>query len=334
MADVLSRRKGHAEVSDAKTLNPLFTAPMTPTDHIPFYALDPLCDETMNVIIEKKDHSPIFNTFAEYKRRLIQGEEPAKVGNGSYALKNDTLCKKIFNQWGAEIEVEVFTTLDDARNAIEKLHCDLGHLGRKMMLAALCTRYSIPYAQEMVEQCIQSCDLCQFLQRAPPPSQPLHPIPRVNAGDVWAFNFIGPLPKTLKGNQYLLTAMDLSTDWTIAQALPHRSGQSVLEMLQYIMYTYGKPLRILTDNGEEFMSYRVQGMLQRFGIRHDHTTPYHPQTNGWLEKFNDVLTQMLARMTTLQQQTSWDHALLDALLAHRAHTSSSMGVSPFFLMYG
>ena len=32
--------------------------------------------------------------------------------------------------------------------------------------------------------------------------------------------------------------MDLGTDWTITQALPRRSGQSVLEMLQYIMYTY------------------------------------------------------------------------------------------------
>ena len=191
------------------------------------------------------------------------------------------------------------------------------------MLAVLRTRYSILYAQEMVEQCVQSCDPCQFLQRTPPPSQPLHPIPRVDAGDVWAFDFIGPLPKTLKGNQYLLTAMDLGTDWTIAQALPRRSGQSVLEMLQYIMYTYGKPLRILTDNGEEFMSYGVQGMLQRFGIRHDHTTPYHPQTNGRLEKFNDILTQMLARMTAPQRQTSWDQALPDALLAHRAHTSSS-----------
>ena len=118
------------------------------------------------------------------------------------------------------------------------------------MLAALCTRYSIPFAQEMVEQCVESCGPCQFLQRVPPPSQPLHPIPRVDAGDVWAFDFIGPLPKTLKGNQYLLTAMDLGMNWTIAQVLPRWSGQSVLEMLQYIIHTYGKPLRILTDNGD------------------------------------------------------------------------------------
>jgi hypothetical protein len=59
-----------------------------------------------------------------------------------------------------------------------------------------------------------------------------------------------------------------------------------------------------------------------------------PQTNGRLEKFNDILTQMLVRMTAPTQQELWDEHLLDALLAHQAHTSSSTGVSPFFLLYG
>ena len=68
-------------------------------------------------------------------------------------------------------------------------------------------------------------------------------------------------------------------------------------MLNCIIYAYGKPVSILTDNGEEFLSYQVQNFLQQFGIHHRDTTPYHPQTNGCAEKFNDVLTQMLARMT-------------------------------------
>ena len=40
----------------------------------------------MNIITEKKDRSPIFNTFAEYKQQLLQGEEPAKVRNVTDAL--------------------------------------------------------------------------------------------------------------------------------------------------------------------------------------------------------------------------------------------------------
>ena len=164
--------------------------------------------------------------------------------------------------------------------------------------------------------------------------QPLHPIPRIDAGDSWAFDFVGPLAKTTRGNQYLLTAIDLGTDWTIAQAIPKRSSEAVTGMLQYIIFTYGKPVSVLTDNGEEFLSYQVQNLLQRFGIQHRRTSPYHPQTNGRLEKFNDVLTQMLARMTAPERQNTWDECLPDALLAHRAHTSSSTGVSPFFLLYG
>ena len=136
------------------------------------------------------------------------------------------------------------------------------------------------------------------------------------------------------GNQYLLTAIDLGTDWTIAQAILKRSSNAVISMLNYIIYTYGKPVSVLTDNGEEFLSYQVQNFLRRFNIHHRHTTPYHPQTNGRVEKFNDVLTQMLARMTAPERQTAWDEYLPKALLAHRAHTSSSTSMSPFFLLYG
>jgi transposase InsO family protein len=163
--------------------------------------------------------------------------------------------------------------------------------------------------------------------------QPLYPIPCIDAGDAWAFDFIGPLSKTKNGNRYLLTAINLGTDWTIAQAIPTKSSDAVVNMLQYIIYTYGKPISVLTDNREEFLSYQVQNILQCFSIQHHHTTPYHPQTNRCLEKFNDILTQMLAQMTALERQNTWDKCLPEALLAHCTHTSLSTGMSLFFLLY-
>ena len=44
--------------------------------------------------------------------------------------------------------------------------------------------------------------------------------------------------------------------------------------------------------------------------------------------------QMLEKMAAPQWQDQWDELLPDALLAHCAHTSSSTGMSPFFLLYG
>jgi len=83
----------------------------------------------------------------------------------------------------------------------------------------------------------------------------------INIVDTWAFDFIGLLPTTKRGNQYILTVMDLGSDWTIAQVIPHWSQQAVVDLLQYIMTTYGKPVTLLTDNGEEFMGYLIQNLL-------------------------------------------------------------------------
>ena len=315
VADALSRRKGLEDLLDSQTISPMFAAPM-------------------NLHDEERDHSAIFNTFAEYKRRLQKGEEPAAVGNGMYLIKDNVLYKTICNRWGEEITVQVPTTQEAAKEAVRKLHQELGHLGVKTMLAALRIPVNIPYAQDIVEHVLKTCDECQFAQRGPTTLQPLHPIPRVDAGDAWAFDFVGPLSKTKQGNQYLLTAMDLGTDWMIAQAIPKRSSDAVVQMLQYIIFTYGKPVTLLTDNGEEFLSYQVQNVLHCFEIQHVHTSPYHPQMNGRLKKFNDILMQMLTRMTSPQCQDQWDELLPDALLAHRSHTSSSTGVSPFFLTSG
>jgi hypothetical protein len=69
VADALSRRKGLKELPDSETLTPLFVAPMDL--HEP----------------EKKDRSAIFQTFAEYKRRLLSGEDSATVGKGTYLVK-------------------------------------------------------------------------------------------------------------------------------------------------------------------------------------------------------------------------------------------------------
>ena len=261
VADALSRRKGHSNVPDLETVQPMFAGPMGPLEN-------------------SKDHDEVYRTFRNYKNRLEAGEDPNTVGNGSYSLKNDTLQKNAVNRWGEEVTVEVPLTPEAAEEAVKKVHLDLGHLGASTMLTALRIRYNIPFITEIVDKVVRTCDSCQFTKREPTTLQPLHPIPRVEPGDVWALDFVGPLPKTQKGNQYILTAMDLGTDWTIAQAAPHRSREVVVAMLRYVLTTHGKPLRILTDNGEEFTSYLVQNVLRRFGIEHQHTTPYHPQTNG------------------------------------------------------
>jgi hypothetical protein len=79
----------------------------------------------------------------------------------------------------------------------------------------------MPYTTTIMEHIPHTCDHCQFTKCDKAVQQPLHPLPRVDAGDLWSFNFIGLLLKTRNGCQYILTAMDLGTDFIIAESLFH-----------------------------------------------------------------------------------------------------------------
>ncbi|KAK7888647.1 hypothetical protein WMY93_024207 [Mugilogobius chulae] len=98
--------------------------------------------------------------------------------------------------------------------------------------------------------------------------------------------------------------------------------------------------RYLLENG---ILYRQQGaalqlvapqaVYQLLGIRRLRTTPYHPQTDGLTERFNQTLKQMLRKFVN-NTGTDWDQWLPYLLFAYREVPQASTGFSPFELLYG
>lgn len=230
--------------------------------------------------------------------------------------------------------VRVPTSFDKARTLIRNIQVDLGHLGSRAVIDTLSSRLWLLDVTALTEGVVKSCNKCQFTRREALQPALLHLLPRVEVFDVWAFNWIGLLPKTHRNNQYILTAMDHGTGFAYAEAHPQRSYEAVLALLWYIITAHGKPKAVLTDNGTEFIAYEHLNYLQRLDITHLRTLPYHPQTNGKLEKFNDNLTQVLAHFTAPNHHDQWDEYLADALLAHHVHSSSTTGASPTYMAYG
>ena len=107
-------------------------------------------------------------------------------------------------------------------------------------------------------------------------------------------------------------------------------------MLEDIVWTYGKPTEIISDNGEEFRSKEFQALIKRHGIHHDRTCPGHPQTNGKVERFNHELMQRLQRISAEEghDRHKWDEYLRQAVFAFHVHMNRRTGQTPFFLQYG
>ena len=64
-----------------------------------------------------------------------------------------------------------------------------------------------------------------------------------------------------------------------------------------------------------------------------HTTAYHPQTDGLVERFNSSLCDGLSMYVSTHQK-DWDKHLPLFLFAHRVAPNATTGESPFYLLYG
>ena len=95
----------------------------------------------------------------------------------------------------------------------------------------------------------------------------------------------------------------------------------------------GIPSEILTDQGSNFTSQLLTELYQMLHIHPIRTSPYHPQTDGLVERFNQTLKSML-RKTATKKDRDWDKIIPFLLFAYREVPQSSTGFSPFELLYG
>ena len=147
-------------------------------------------------------------------------------------------------------------------------------------------------------------------------------------------NIVGPLPVTARNNQYILVMSDNFTKWVEAIPMPNQRADTVARaFVEEVLALHGVPNKIQTDQGPNFESDLMRNVLQLFGVQKLRTSPYHPQTDGQIERFNRTLKGMLTTYVN-DDHNDWDLHLQLALFAYRTSVHSSSGVSPFKAVYG
>ena len=178
----------------------------------------------------------------------------------------------------------------------------------------------------------RACEECQKkrkggLAEVPMGEMPVHKIPFENV----AIDIVGPFPRS-HGYRFLLTYICLASKYPEAIPLKHATAQECAEALLDIFARNGVPLTLLSDQGAQFMGVLLKQLCLRLGVIQLRTTPYHPQSNGSVERMHGTLVPMLRKLAS--KDLPWDDQVKFALYAIRATPNKSTGFAPFEVIHG
>src|SRR5256714_1830050 len=114
---------------------------------------------------------------------------------------------------------------------------------------------------------------------------------------------------------------------------PLSAHASTERMINKMKTRYYWPEIIQTDRGTHFNNQLLEKLLEKFKIEHLMSTPYHPQTNGLVKRFNRTLIEALSRAAA-QHLDKWDKYVAPMLFSYRISKHATTRLSPFFLVYG
>jgi hypothetical protein len=263
--------------------------------------------------------------------------DPKGVDGVEIVSRDGVLYRSVYLK-GHQDRIEQLVVPKEFRGSVLKVAHDIplaGHMGRKKTLNRIVQRFFWPgIRRDVIEYC-RSCEACQKTSkyktkfRAPMMSLPVidAPFERI------AMDIVGPLERSKSGNKYVLVICDYATRYP--EAIPLRSieAKKIADELIKLFSRVGIPKEILTDQGSNFTSKLLSQIYQLLQIKGLTTSPYHPQTDGLVERFNGTLKSMIRKFID-EEPGNWDKLLPYLLFAYREVPQESTGFSPFELLYG
>ena len=255
----------------------------------------------------------------------------------SLMLHNGVLCRKWENARGNDSHLQLVVPRSRIPEVLQLFHngSSGGHLGVKRTLVKIRERFYWINCRDDVEDWCRKCTNCASVKG--PHVRSRGALKVYNVGAPWeriALDVAGPFPESENGNRYFLVVMDYFTKWPEVFAIPNQEAKTVAEKLvNEVFCRFGVPMEVHSDQGRNFESQIFQETCRIMGIHKTRTTPYHPQSDGMVERFNQTLERHLAKLVD-NHQTDWDKYIPLFLLSYRTAVHESTSVTPANANFG
>ena len=135
--------------------------------------------------------------------------------------------------------------------------------------------------------------------------------------EAWGLNVIGPItPKSSTSDSYILTTTDCFFKWAEAIPLREVKKENLVDFIMtHIIYRYGIPRYIITDNDKSFFNNLMTSLCEKFKFVQRKSSMYNAPANALAEAFNKTLCNLLKKVVT-KPKRDWHKKLGGALWAY------------------
>ena len=104
----------------------------------------------------------------------------------------------------------------------------------------------------------------------------------------------------------------------LAYVTPNQTSKTIAKFLyQGYISIFGDPVRLLSHWGANFMSSSIDKMCKILSIKKLQSTPYHPKTNGLVDRLHQTIMRMIRKLGE-DKKADWPGHLPEIVHAYNA----------------
>lgn len=295
---------------------------------------------------DKMDYKDLFYSLQNLKENLVKNKI-SKIYIKNPVESNHNLKQDMVNELIQFIFKKITVILvnkpkcqpkdkEEIKRILEGNHNSAisGHSGYIRTYKRIKENFKWPNMKNDIKKFIKSCQSCQINKTNHKPNKAPMEITTTSERPFQrlAIDIVGPLTLTENGNKYILTMQDDLTKYSYAKSIPNHEALTIADKLVEFMTLFGIPESILSDQGSDFCSEVIKELNRLFKIKHIFSSPYHPQTNGALERSHQTLKEYLKHYIN-ESQTNWDEYIPLAMFTYNTHIHKSTNFTPFELLF-